>query len=238
MKLEVLLMNRSQAVLAKVSLTFRMIWWSLWQLFLPTVGRGELKYSSLYTLPSPNWNLLLFQLVHSWWYTAWKAYKTYNVCGQIICGINSDSGSSLYWASEGGLGTRIEVRTGHPGTVALLSDWWSLSVPLKACWQFTPLKRIDVFLGLKLIAELHILLNIYSLCLFLSAENVINGQDYEVMMQIDCQVMDTRILHIKSSSVPPYLRDQQRNQTNTFFGSPPAATEAAHVVSTIPESLQ
>ncbi|KAM6217248.1 cyclic AMP-dependent transcription factor ATF-6 alpha [Rhynchocyon petersi] len=69
-------------------------------------------------------------------------------------------------------------------------------------------------------------------------ENVINGQDYEVMMQIDCQVMDTRILHIKSSSVPPYLRDQQRNQTNTFFGSPPVATEAAHVVSTIPESLQ
>ncbi|XP_012494965.1 PREDICTED: cyclic AMP-dependent transcription factor ATF-6 alpha [Propithecus coquereli] len=69
-------------------------------------------------------------------------------------------------------------------------------------------------------------------------DNVINGQDYEVMMQIDCQVMDTRILHIKSSSVPPYLRDQQRNQTNTFFGSPPAATEATHVVSTIPESLQ
>jgi len=69
-------------------------------------------------------------------------------------------------------------------------------------------------------------------------ENVINGQDYEVMMQIDCQVMDTRILHIKSSSVPPYLRDQQRNQSNTFFGSPPAAPEAAHVVRTIPESLQ
>ncbi|XP_048213807.1 cyclic AMP-dependent transcription factor ATF-6 alpha isoform X2 [Perognathus longimembris pacificus] len=69
-------------------------------------------------------------------------------------------------------------------------------------------------------------------------ENVINGQDYEVMMQIDCQVMDTRILHIKSSSVPPYLRDQQRNQTNTFFGSPSAATEATQVVSTIPESLQ
>lgn len=69
-------------------------------------------------------------------------------------------------------------------------------------------------------------------------DNVINGQDYEVMMQIDCQVMDTRILHIKSSSVPPYLRDHQRNQTNTFFGSPPAATETTHVVSAIPESLQ
>ncbi|XP_050014150.1 cyclic AMP-dependent transcription factor ATF-6 alpha [Alexandromys fortis] len=69
-------------------------------------------------------------------------------------------------------------------------------------------------------------------------DNVINGQDYEVMMQIDCQVMDTRILHIKSSSVPPYLRDHQRNQTNTFFGPPPTATETTHVVSTIPESLQ
>ncbi|KAL1769986.1 Cyclic AMP-dependent transcription factor ATF-6 alpha [Sigmodon hispidus] len=69
-------------------------------------------------------------------------------------------------------------------------------------------------------------------------DNVINGQDYEVMMQIDCQVMDTRILHIKSSSVPPYLRDHQRNQTNTFFGSPSTAAETTHVVSTIPESLQ
>nr|KAF6412714.1 activating transcription factor 6 [Molossus molossus] len=69
-------------------------------------------------------------------------------------------------------------------------------------------------------------------------ENVINGQDYEVMMQIDCQVMDTRTLHVKSSAVPPYLRDQQRNQTGAFFGSPPTATEAARVVSTIPESLQ
>ncbi|XP_023377250.1 cyclic AMP-dependent transcription factor ATF-6 alpha isoform X1 [Pteropus vampyrus] len=69
-------------------------------------------------------------------------------------------------------------------------------------------------------------------------ENVINGQDHEAMMQIDCQVMDTRILHIKSSSVPPYLRDQQRNQTDTVLGSPPAAAAAARVVSTIPESLR
>ncbi|XP_043856632.1 LOW QUALITY PROTEIN: cyclic AMP-dependent transcription factor ATF-6 alpha [Dromiciops gliroides] len=70
-------------------------------------------------------------------------------------------------------------------------------------------------------------------------ENVINGQDYEVMMQIDCEVMDTRILHIKSSAVPPYLRDHQRNQTSSYFGSPPATPEAtAHVVSAITESLQ
>ncbi|XP_007480719.1 cyclic AMP-dependent transcription factor ATF-6 alpha isoform X2 [Monodelphis domestica] len=69
-------------------------------------------------------------------------------------------------------------------------------------------------------------------------ENVINGQDYEVMMQIDCEVMDTRILHIKSSAVPPYLRDQQRNHTGPYFGSRPTAPEAAHVVSAITESLQ
>lgn len=84
-------------------------------------------------------------------------------------------------------------------------------------------------------AERGVLLTI--ILLFSSAENVINGQDYEVMMQIDCQVMDTRILHVRSSSVPPYLRDQQRNQTDTF-GSPPAATEAARVLSAIPESRQ
>ncbi|XP_054443818.1 cyclic AMP-dependent transcription factor ATF-6 alpha isoform X2 [Pteronotus mesoamericanus] len=69
------------------------------------------------------------------------------------------------------------------------------------------------------------------------SENVIDGQDHEVMMQIDCQVMDTRILHIKSASVPPYLREQPWNQTGAFFGSPPAAPEAARVVSAIPESL-
>lgn len=70
------------------------------------------------------------------------------------------------------------------------------------------------------------------------SENVIDGQDHEVMMQIDCQVMDTRILHIKSTSVPPFLREQQQNRTGALFGAPPAATEAARVVGAIPESLQ
>ncbi|XP_053770403.1 cyclic AMP-dependent transcription factor ATF-6 alpha [Desmodus rotundus] len=70
------------------------------------------------------------------------------------------------------------------------------------------------------------------------SENVIDGQDHEVMMQIDCQVMDTRTLHIKSASVPPYLREQQQNHTSSLFGAPPAAPEAARVVSAIPESLQ
>ncbi|CAK6439878.1 unnamed protein product [Pipistrellus nathusii] len=68
-------------------------------------------------------------------------------------------------------------------------------------------------------------------------ENVINGQDYEVMMQIDCQVMDTRVLHIKSSSVPPPLRAEQQNQTGSLR-SAPAAAEAARLLSTLPGSLQ
>ncbi|NWR80298.1 ATF6A factor, partial [Centropus unirufus] len=69
-------------------------------------------------------------------------------------------------------------------------------------------------------------------------ENVINGQDYEVMMQIDCEVMDTRILHIKSSSVPPYLREQRRNQTNTFYSRTPSVPETPHALRAIVKSLQ
>ncbi|XP_030135656.4 cyclic AMP-dependent transcription factor ATF-6 alpha isoform X1 [Taeniopygia guttata] len=69
-------------------------------------------------------------------------------------------------------------------------------------------------------------------------ENVINGQDYEVMMQIDCEVMDTRILHIKSSSVPPYLRAQRRNHTDTFYSSSPSVPEMPHALRAIVKSLQ
>ncbi|KAM9130005.1 cyclic AMP-dependent transcription factor ATF-6 alpha isoform 1-T1 [Pangshura tecta] len=70
------------------------------------------------------------------------------------------------------------------------------------------------------------------------SENVINGQDYEVMMQIDCEVMDTRILHIKSSSIPRYLREQQGNQTNPFYSAAPTVPETAHPMRAIMESLQ
>ncbi|XP_026511105.1 cyclic AMP-dependent transcription factor ATF-6 alpha isoform X1 [Terrapene carolina triunguis] len=70
------------------------------------------------------------------------------------------------------------------------------------------------------------------------SENVINGQDYEVMMQIDCEVMDTRILHIKSSSIPWYLRQQQGNQTNPFYSAAPTVPETAHPMRAIVESLQ
>ncbi|KAJ7332394.1 hypothetical protein JRQ81_014574 [Phrynocephalus forsythii] len=69
-------------------------------------------------------------------------------------------------------------------------------------------------------------------------ENIINGQDYEVMMQIDCEVMDTRILHIKSSSIPPYLRDQQRNHTTSFYNPSLTFPEAAPTVRAYTESPQ
>ncbi|NXB61286.1 ATF6A factor, partial [Struthidea cinerea] len=69
-------------------------------------------------------------------------------------------------------------------------------------------------------------------------ENVINGQDYEVMMQIDCEVMDTRILHIKSSSVPPYLREQRRNHTDTFYSSSPSVPETPHALRAFVKSPQ
>ncbi|KAL8213160.1 UNVERIFIED_CONTAM: hypothetical protein K2H54_061057, partial [Gekko kuhli] len=45
---------------------------------------------------------------------------------------------------------------------------------------------------------------------------------YEVMMQIDCEVMDTRVIHIKSSTVPPFLRRQEATPDNGTQPSPPA----------------
>uniref|UniRef100_F6ZPX6 Activating transcription factor 6 n=1 Tax=Xenopus tropicalis TaxID=8364 RepID=F6ZPX6_XENTR len=64
-------------------------------------------------------------------------------------------------------------------------------------------------------------------------DNVINGQDFEVMMQIDCEVMDTRILHVKASTIPPFLREHRENQTNSFYNSPTSGPEPAQVVSAI-----
>ncbi|KAL2076982.1 hypothetical protein ACEWY4_027420 [Coilia grayii] len=37
-----------------------------------------------------------------------------------------------------------------------------------------------------------------------------SSQGYEMMMQVDCEVMDTRIIPIKASAVPPSLRDPPR----------------------------
>uniref|UniRef100_A0A3Q1ILP1 BZIP domain-containing protein n=1 Tax=Anabas testudineus TaxID=64144 RepID=A0A3Q1ILP1_ANATE len=46
-----------------------------------------------------------------------------------------------------------------------------------------------------------------------------SSQGYEMMMQVDCEVMDTRIIPIKSSAVPPSLRDPP---------SRPAASSSHH----------
>ncbi|KAK1155017.1 hypothetical protein AOXY_G27335, partial [Acipenser oxyrinchus oxyrinchus] len=42
-----------------------------------------------------------------------------------------------------------------------------------------------------------------------------SSRGYEVMMQIDCEVMDTRIIQIKSSTVPPSLREQHSTHNGT-----------------------
>ncbi|XP_075688379.1 cyclic AMP-dependent transcription factor ATF-6 alpha [Rhinoderma darwinii] len=67
-------------------------------------------------------------------------------------------------------------------------------------------------------------------------DNVINEQEYEVMMQIDCEVMDTHILHVKSATIPPFLREHRENQTNSFYNAASSGPEHARVVSTITES--
>lgn len=46
------------------------------------------------------------------------------------------------------------------------------------------------------------------------------------MMQIDCEVMDTRILHIKSSSIPPILRVNETD-AEPFYHSAPSNTHAS-----------
>lgn len=49
------------------------------------------------------------------------------------------------------------------------------------------------------------------------------------MMQIDCEVMDTRILHIKTSSIPPFLRANQTH-SDTFYHPNPATGQAPPTV--------
>lgn len=62
--------------------------------------------------------------------------------------------------------------------------------------------------------------------LFLITESVIKDKEFEVMMQIDCEVMDTRILHIKSSSIPPILRVNETD-AQSFYRSAPANNHAS-----------
>ncbi|XP_058494258.1 cyclic AMP-dependent transcription factor ATF-6 alpha [Solea solea] len=54
-------------------------------------------------------------------------------------------------------------------------------------------------------------------------ESVIRDKDFQVMMQIDCEVTDTRILHIRSSSIPPSFRV---NHTDVFYQHSPTNSQA------------
>uniref|UniRef100_A0A3Q4BXM2 BZIP domain-containing protein n=1 Tax=Mola mola TaxID=94237 RepID=A0A3Q4BXM2_MOLML len=55
-------------------------------------------------------------------------------------------------------------------------------------------------------------------------DSIIQDKEYEVMMQIDCEVTNTRILHIRSSTIPPLLRV---NRTDTFYHHSPTKSQAA-----------
>lgn len=55
-------------------------------------------------------------------------------------------------------------------------------------------------------------------------DSIIRNKEFEVMMQIDCEVTDTRILHIRSSSIPPLLRV---NDTDTLYQHSPTDNKAA-----------
>ncbi|KAM3620524.1 uncharacterized protein V6R79_024932 [Siganus canaliculatus] len=54
-------------------------------------------------------------------------------------------------------------------------------------------------------------------------DSIIRDKEYEVMMQIDCEVTDTRILHIRSSTIPPLLKV---NHTDTFYQHSPTDSQA------------
>ncbi len=64
----------------------------------------------------------------------------------------------------------------------------------------------------------------------LTAESVIKDKEFEVMMQIDCEVMNTRILHIKSSTIPPILRVNQTDTDSFYHAAPNNNQPAAPVV--------
>lgn len=55
-------------------------------------------------------------------------------------------------------------------------------------------------------------------------DSIIQDKEYEVMMQIDCEVTDTRILRIRSSTIPPLLRV---NHTNTVYHHSPTTEKTA-----------
>ncbi|XP_059840853.1 cyclic AMP-dependent transcription factor ATF-6 alpha isoform X2 [Hypanus sabinus] len=63
-------------------------------------------------------------------------------------------------------------------------------------------------------------------------------KDHEVMMQIDCEVMATRIIHIKTSLIPAFLREHQENRTAAYQQPGPAPAPPHTAPPIITESAQ
>ncbi|KAM4835329.1 cyclic AMP-dependent transcription factor ATF-6 beta isoform 2-T2 [Thomomys bottae] len=61
--------------------------------------------------------------------------------------------------------------------------------------------------------------------------------DYEEMMQIECEVMDTRVIHIKTSTVPPSLRKQPPPTPGNATGGPLPASTASSARQASPQPL-
>lgn len=61
--------------------------------------------------------------------------------------------------------------------------------------------------------------------------------DYEEMMQIECEVMDTRVIHIKTSTVPPSLRKQPSSTPGNATGGPLPASAAGQARQATPRPL-
>ncbi|XP_076873485.1 cyclic AMP-dependent transcription factor ATF-6 alpha [Brachyhypopomus gauderio] len=57
-------------------------------------------------------------------------------------------------------------------------------------------------------------------------DSVIKDKEFEVMMQIDCEVTDTRILHVKSSSIPPLLRVNETGADSLYPSAPDSKSSA------------
>ncbi|XP_041697744.2 cyclic AMP-dependent transcription factor ATF-6 alpha isoform X4 [Coregonus clupeaformis] len=55
-------------------------------------------------------------------------------------------------------------------------------------------------------------------------DSVIKDNTFEVMMQIDCEVMDTKILHIKTSTIPEFLRANTTDFQSTHANGKAAAS--------------
>lgn len=131
---------------------------------------------------------------------------------------------------HGSLIRKMKV-TYMPSLVLWLSDaaWWVVFFlyfcffVISGPWMQKRLYNTDISAVKGSVKEYQVWLRCH---LFLITESVIKDKEFEVMMQIDCEVMDTRILHVKSSSIPPILRVNETD-TGPFYHSAPTNNHAS-----------